>query len=76
LSVLAYHLGHLWRRLVRPKRIDRWSLTSVQQRLVKTGGRVVKHARSYWLLLAEGRLTRRVFGAMLGRIWALPPPAE
>lgn len=33
----------LWRRLV-PKRIDRWS---VQQRLVKTGGRLVKHARCY-----------------------------
>jgi hypothetical protein len=24
-----------------------------QQRLVKTGGRLVKHARYYWLLLAE-----------------------
>ena len=39
LSVLAYNLGNLWRRLVLPKRIDNWSLTSLQQRLVKTGGR-------------------------------------
>jgi hypothetical protein len=31
------------RRLVLPKRIDMWSLTSLQQRLVKTGGRLVKH---------------------------------
>ena len=54
LSVLAYNLGNLWRRLVLPKRIDAWSLTSLQQRLVKTGGRLVKHARYYWLLLAEG----------------------
>ena len=45
LSVLAYNLGNLWRRLVLPKRIDSWSLTSLQQRLVKTGGRLVKHAR-------------------------------
>ena len=75
LSVLAYNLGNLWRRLVLPKRIDDWWLTSVQQRLVKTGGRVVKHARYDWLLLAEGRLRRRVFGAMLRRIWALPLPA-
>ncbi len=37
LSVLAYNLGNLWRRLVLPKRIDNWSLTSLQQRLVKTG---------------------------------------
>ena len=30
-------------------------LTSLQQRLVKTGGRLVKHARYWWLLLAEGQ---------------------
>ncbi len=48
---------------------------SLQQRLVKTGGRLVKHARYYWLLLAEGHLTRRLFGDMLRRIWALPVPA-
>jgi hypothetical protein len=74
LSVLAYNLGNLWRRLVLPTRIDSWSLTSVQQRLVKTGGRLVKHARYYWLLLAESHLTRRLFASMLRRIWALPVP--
>jgi hypothetical protein len=74
LSVIAYNLGNLWRRLVLPKRIDNWSLTSLQQRLVKTGGRLVKHARYYWLLLAESHLTRRLFGAILRRIWALPLP--
>ena len=74
LSVIAYNLGNLWRRLVLPKKIENWSLTSLQQRLVKTGGRLVKHARYYWLLLAEGHLTRRVFGAILRRIWAMPLP--
>lgn len=39
LSVMAYSLGNLWRRLVLPRRIDNWSLTSLRQRLVKTGGR-------------------------------------
>ena len=34
--------GTLWRRLALPKRIENWSLTSLQQRLVKTGGRLVK----------------------------------
>ena len=76
LGVLAYNLGNLWRRLVLPPRVKRWSLTSLQQRLVKTGGRLVKHARYYWLLLAEGHLTRRLFGGMLRRIWALPVPAD
>jgi hypothetical protein len=72
LSLMAYNLGNLWRRLVLPKRIDNWSLTSLQQRLKKTGGRLVKHARYYWLLLAESHLTRRLFRAMVGRIAALP----
>src|SRR5271157_3069402 len=74
LSLLAYNLGNLWRRLALPKRIENWSLTSLQQRLVKTGGRLVKHARYYWLLLAESHLTRRLFGTMLGRIALLPIP--
>src|ERR1017187_9106900 len=75
LSVTAYNLGNLWRRLMLPNRIGNWSLTSLQQRLVKTGGRLVKHARHYWPLLAESHLTRRLFGAMLGKIAALPSPA-
>jgi hypothetical protein len=74
LSLLAYNLGNLWRRLALPKGIENWSLTSLQQRLVKTGGRLVRHARYYWLLLAEGHLNRRRFRAMLGRIALLPIP--
>jgi hypothetical protein len=68
LSVIAYSLGNLWRRLVLPKGIGTRSLTSLQQRLVKAGGRLVTHARYYWLMLAEGHLTRGRFAAMLRRI--------
>jgi hypothetical protein len=75
LSLIAYNLGNLWRLLALPKGIDNWSLTSLQQRLVKTGGRLIKHARYYWLLLAESHLTRRLFASMLRRIAMLPPPA-
>jgi hypothetical protein len=75
LSLIAYNLGNLWRRLVLPARIGNWSLTSLQQRLVKTGGRLIKHARYYWLLLAESHLTRRLFGSMLQRIAMLPSAA-
>jgi hypothetical protein len=71
LSLIAYNLGNLWRRLVLPRKIENWSLTSLQQRLVKTGGRLVKHARYYWLMLAESHLTRRLFGSMVRRIGAL-----
>ena len=41
LSVLSYNLGNLWRRLGLPRRIKSWSLTSLQHRLMKTGGRLV-----------------------------------
>ena len=60
LNVPAYNLGNLWRRLGLPNRIKSWSLTSLQHRLMKTGGRLVKHARYYWLLLAKGHLNRRL----------------
>jgi len=79
LSAIAYNLGNLWpgRPLGRvlPRRIEKRSLTSLQQRLGKTGGRLIKHARYYWPLMAEGHLTKRLFGAMVRRIAALPLPA-
>jgi hypothetical protein len=40
--------------LALPAPIGKWSLTSLQQRLVKTGGRLIQHARYDWLQLAEG----------------------
>jgi hypothetical protein len=46
----------------------------LQQRLVKTGERLVKHARYYWLPLAEGHLTRQRFCSMLKMIAVLPLP--
>ena len=75
LTLMAYNPGNLCLRLVLPKRIDNWSPTSLQQRLVKTGGRLIKHARYYWLLLAESHLTRRLFGSIVRRIAGLPLPA-
>jgi hypothetical protein len=42
---IAYNLGTLLRRLVLPLAIQSWSLTSLQQRLFKTGGRLIRHAR-------------------------------
>ena len=78
---VEHHQGELFPRvgfvvtsMTLPHRIKSWSLTSLQHRLMKTGGRLVKHARYYWLLLAEGHLNRRLFGDMLHRIWALPVP--
>ena len=48
------------------------SQPSLQQRLVKTAGCLIKHARYYRLWLAESHLTRRLSGSMVYRIAALP----
>jgi len=36
LTIIAYNLGNPWRRLVLPQKVGKWSLTSLQQPLVKT----------------------------------------
>lgn len=71
LARAADPMGNVWRR---PKGIDSWSVSSVQQRLVNTGGRLIKRARCFRRLLADSHLTRRLFGTMLRRIGALPVP--
>ena len=68
LGVIAYNLGNLLRRLVLPIAIQSWSLTSLQQWLFKTGGRLIRHARYFILQLAESHLTSRLFRQILGRI--------
>ena len=68
LGVIAYNLGNLLRRLVLPLAIQSWSLTSLQRRLFKTGGRLIRHARYFVLQPAESHLTSRLFGQILGRI--------
>jgi hypothetical protein len=60
LSLIVYNLGNLCRRLRLPAPIEKWSLTSLQQRLVKTVGRLIPHARYYCLQLADGHLTLRL----------------
>jgi len=68
LGVIAYNLGNLLRRLVLPPAIQSWSLTSLQQRLFKTGGRLIRHARYFTLQLAESYLTRPLFRQIVARI--------
>ena len=47
----------------RPRRLTNGgpARETVQQPLVKTGGRLIKHARYYWLLLAESHLSAAAF---------------
>jgi hypothetical protein len=68
LGVIAYDLGNLLRRLVLPMAIQDGSLTSLQQRLFKTGGGLIRHARYFTLQLAQSYLTGALFRQILQRV--------
>ena len=69
----GYNLGNFLRRLCLPKAVKHWSLRSVQVKLIKMGGRLVRHSR--WLIfqLSEVSVPRRLFEGVLDRIGRLSP---
>jgi len=73
LFVLAYNLGNFLRRLGLPEAIKDWSLRSIQVKLIKIGGRIVRHARQIVFQLAEVAVSRDLFAAILERITRLCP---
>ena len=73
LFVLAYNLGNFLRRLCLPKAVKHWSLRSVQVKLIKMGGRLVRHARRLIFQLSEVSVPRRLFQGVLDRIGRLSP---
>ena len=68
LFILAYNLGNFLRRLGLPKAIKDWSLRSLQAKLIKIGGRMVRHARQIVFQLAEVTVHRELFAAILERV--------
>ena len=73
LFVLAYNLANFLRRLALPKPMASWSLTSLRERLVKVGAKLIRHARWLALQMAEVAVTRDLFGQILTRIRRLSP---
>jgi len=45
LFALAYNLGNFLRRLALPRSVKHWSLTTLREKLIKIGAKVVTHAR-------------------------------
>ena len=68
LFILAYNLGNFLRRLGLPRAVKDWSLQSLQLKLIKIGGRVVRHARRIIFQLAEVAVHRDLFAAILERV--------
>ncbi|CAI8037520.1 hypothetical protein GBAR_LOCUS20984 [Geodia barretti] len=73
LFILAYNLGNFLRRLCLPKAVKHWSLRSVQVKLIKMGGRLVRHSRRLIFQLSEVSVPRRLFQGVLDRIGRLSP---
>jgi hypothetical protein len=73
LFILAYNLGNFVRRLALPESVKHWSLRSVQTKLIKIGGRLVRHARRLVFQLAEVAVPRALFQGVLERIGKLCP---
>ena len=73
LFVLAYNLANFLRRLVLPKEMAQWSLTTLRERLVKIGAKLVRHARQLVFQMAEVAVPKELFAQILQRIWTLAP---
>jgi hypothetical protein len=74
LHALAYNLANFLRTLATPKEIETWSLTSLRERLIKTGTRLVRHGRYAIFQMAAAALPREVFAGILGLINTLRGP--
>ncbi len=76
LHALAYNLANFLRTLATPEAIESWSLTSLRERVIKTGARLVRHARYAVFQFAEAALPQAVFAGILTLINGLRgPPA-
>jgi Transposase DDE domain group 1 len=74
LFALAYNLANFLRSLALPDQVAQWSLTTLRERLVKIGARIVRHGRYVVFQLAEVTVPRALFAAILRRIERLRGP--
>jgi hypothetical protein len=76
LFALAYNLGNFLRRLALPRSVKHWSLTTLREKLIKIGAKVVRHSGYVIFQMAEVAVPRELFAAILDRIqrFGVPPP--
>ena len=68
LHALAYNLGNFMRTLVLPDAVEQWSLTTLREKLVKIGAKIVRHGRYIVFQMAEVAIPRDLFADILFRI--------
>ena len=76
LHALAYNLGNFLRTLATPEPINDWSLTSLQEKLIKIGAKLVSHGRYVAFQMAEVAVPRMLFAEILRLISQLRPPPD
>ncbi len=74
LHVLAYNLGKFLRTLATPEPIKDWSLTSLNEKLIKIGAKVIRHGRYVAFQMAEVAIPRNLFADILRLIAELRRP--
>ena len=73
LHALAYNLANFMRTLALPKEVEHWSLTTLREKLVKIGAKVVGHGWYVTFQLAEVAVARDLFRCILRLIDGLEP---
>ena len=68
LHALAYNLGNFMRTLALPKEVEHWSLTTLREKLIKIGAKVVRHGRYVTFQSAEVAVPRSLFQKILDLI--------
>ena len=76
LHALAYNLGNFLRTLATPEPIKDWTLTSLKEKLIKIGAKVVSHGRYVAFQMAEVAIPRHLFADILLLIAELRPPPD
>jgi hypothetical protein len=71
LFALAYNLANFLLQLVLPSSIRGWTLTTLREKLVKIGAKVVSHAKYLVFQLAEVAVPRKLFAGIVERIGRL-----
>ena len=74
LHALAYNLGNFLRTLATPEPIKDWSLTTLKEKLIKIGAKVVSHGRYVAFQMAEVAIPRNLFADILRMIAELRRP--
>jgi hypothetical protein len=74
LFVLAYNLGNFLRQSVLPRSVRHWTLTTLWEKLIKIGAKVVRHSKEVVFQMAEVAVPRELFRSILQAIGRLRLP--